>query len=104
MRFAVPQPTINQSSAVATCVPLCAQVKIAKALALREQQQRKRNLTKYIPDAAGAIFTVLAAMAGSNPKGPKRRRLQEGSSLLQQVARQEVSNSSHNQIYNKRYD
>jgi hypothetical protein len=65
-------------------------VKISKALALREQQQRKRNLTKYIPDAAGAIFTVLAAMAGSNPRGPKRRRLQEASNVLQQVARKEV--------------
>jgi acetyl esterase/lipase len=68
----------------------CLQVKIAKALALREQAQRKRNLTKYIPNAAGAIFTVLAAMAGSNPKGPKRRRLQEASNLLHQVARKEV--------------
>uniref|UniRef100_A0A383WIB7 DNA topoisomerase 6 subunit B n=1 Tax=Tetradesmus obliquus TaxID=3088 RepID=A0A383WIB7_TETOB len=70
----------------------CAQlrVKIAKALALREQQQRRRNLTKYIPDAAGAIFTVLAAMAGSDPRGPKRRRLQDSSNLLQQVARKEV--------------
>jgi hypothetical protein len=70
----------------------CLQVKISKALALREQQQRKRNLTKYIPDAAGAIYTVLAAMAGSNPKGPKRRRLQEASNLLHQVARKEVRN------------
>eukprot|EP00882_Tetradesmus_deserticola_P017410 GHRQ01018650.1.p3 GENE.GHRQ01018650.1~~GHRQ01018650.1.p3 ORF type:complete len:186 (+),score=116.73 GHRQ01018650.1:2968-3525(+) len=70
----------------------CAQlrVKISKALALREQQQRKRNLTKYIPNAAGAIYAVLAAMAGSSAKGPKRRRLQEASSLLQQVARKEV--------------
>lgn len=66
-------------------------MKIAKALALREQQQRRRNLTKYIPDAAGAIFTVLAAMAGSDPRGPKRRRLQDSSNLLQQVARKEVS-------------
>lgn len=66
------------------------QVKIAKVLALREQQQRKRNLTKYIPDAAGAIFTVLQKMAGTAARGPKRRRLQEASNVLQQVARKEV--------------
>ncbi len=33
-------------------------VKVVKALAAREQQARKRNLTKYIPNAAQAIFTV----------------------------------------------
>ena len=33
-------------------------VKIARALAAREQKARKRNLTKYIPNAAQAIFTV----------------------------------------------
>jgi len=33
-------------------------VKITKALAAREQKARKRNLTKYIPNAAQAIFTV----------------------------------------------
>lgn len=66
------------------------QVKIAKVLAAREQQQRKRNLTKYIPDAARAIFTVLEKMSESDPKGPKRRRLQQQIDILQQVARKEV--------------
>jgi hypothetical protein len=81
--------TSNESHLLPTGF-LTVQVKISKALALREQQQRKRNLTKYIPDAAGAICAVLAAMAGSSPRGPKRRRLQEASSLLHQVARKEV--------------
>jgi hypothetical protein len=54
------------------------------------EARHQRNLTKYAPDAAGAIYTVLAAMAGSSPKGPKRRRQQEASSLLHQVARKEV--------------
>lgn len=53
------------------------QVKIAKVLAQREQAQRKRNLTRYIPDAAAAIWAVLDKMAGSNARGPKRRRLQQ---------------------------
>lgn len=72
-------------------------VKIAKVLAQREQAQRKRNLTKYIPNAASAIFTVLEKMAGSNPRGPKRQRLQEqqqqqtGEELLAMVAKHEVS-------------
>ena len=34
---------------------------MVKALAAREQQARRRNLTKYIPNAAQAIFTVSAA-------------------------------------------
>ena len=42
---------------------ICAQlkVKVVKALAAREQQARRRNLTKYIPNAAQAIFTVSVA-------------------------------------------
>lgn len=72
-------------------------VKIAKVLAQREQAQRKRNLNKYIPNAAAAIFTVLEKMAGSDARGPKRRRLQEqqqqqtGQELLAMVTKQEVS-------------
>lgn len=79
--------------------PSSLQVKIAKVLAQREQAQRKRNLTKYIPNAAAAIFTVLEKMAGTAPRGPKRRRLQEqqqlhtGAELLGQVERQEVRQS-----------
>lgn len=72
------------------------QVKIAKVLAAREQAQRKRNLTKYIPNAAAAIFTVLEKMAGSDARGPKRRRLQEeqqqqtGQEVLALVENKEV--------------
>jgi hypothetical protein len=66
------------------------QAKIARAQAAREHQQRKRNLTKYIPNAAGAIWTVLSNMAATQPHGPKRRRLQEQSDVLAQVQRKEV--------------
>ncbi len=70
----------------------CAQlkVKIARAQAVREQKQRKRNLTKYVPDAANALFGVLDSMAEGEdgegageegappipPAGPKRKRLE----------------------------
>jgi DNA topoisomerase VI subunit B len=61
----------------------CAQlkVKIARAQAAREQRQRRKNLTKYIPAAANAVYGVLAAMA-DRPGGPKRRRLEAGAPAL----------------------
>jgi hypothetical protein len=75
---------------------LLLQVKISKVLAQREQAQRKRNLTKYIPNAASAIFTVLEKMAGTDARGAKRRRLQQqqqtetGQELLAMVSKKEV--------------
>jgi hypothetical protein len=55
--------------------------KIARRMAAREQAQRRRNLTKYIPDACGALWGVLQTMAEAPPAqaGPKRRRLVEAS-------------------------
>ncbi|KAL9256415.1 DNA topoisomerase 6 subunit B-like protein [Drosera capensis] len=43
----------------------CAQLKskIVKKIQAREQQERKRNLSSYIPDAANAIYDVLKEMA-----------------------------------------
>eukprot|EP00879_Flechtneria_rotunda_P009403 GHRR01009845.1.p2 GENE.GHRR01009845.1~~GHRR01009845.1.p2 ORF type:complete len:267 (+),score=119.03 GHRR01009845.1:2558-3358(+) len=69
-------------------------VKIIRVLALREQQQRKRNLTRYIPDAAAAIFTVLEKMAGTQPKGPKRRKLQQQHDILSKVQHKEISQAT----------
>ena len=51
-------------------------VKIAKKLAVKEQQQRRKNLTKYIPNAAAAIFPVLESMSENEPAGLKRKVLQ----------------------------
>jgi hypothetical protein len=39
-------------------------VKIQKQMAIREQKARRKNLTKYIPNAAAAIFTVQRAGKG----------------------------------------
>ena len=51
-------------------------VKITKRLAAKEQMQRRKNLTKYIPNAAAAIFPVLESMAENDAVGSKRRLLQ----------------------------
>lgn len=51
-------------------------VKISKRLAAREQLQRRKNLTKYIPNAVTAIFPVLESMAENEASGVKRRLLQ----------------------------
>jgi len=73
----------------------CAQlkVKIARAQAAREQKQRRKNLTKYVPAAAGAVYSVLAAMADRpGGGGPKRRRLEAGApGLLPGVASGETT-------------
>ena len=94
----------------------CAQikVKIARAQAVREQKQRKRNLTKYVPYAANALFGVLDSMAdggggegedgGENAPGavphaaaaagPKRKRLEDldnGGQMLRDVSSGKVT-------------
>ncbi|KAG4961419.1 hypothetical protein AAZX31_13G324300 [Glycine max] len=42
------------------CVQL--KSKIVKKMHAREQQERKRNLSRYIPDASGAVYNVLKEM------------------------------------------
>ena len=44
---------------------VCAQlkVKIVRQQAAREQKLRRRNLTKYVPNAAAAVFKVLQTMS-----------------------------------------
>lgn len=50
------------------CVQL--KSKIAKQQAAREQRQRKKNLTKYIPNVAAALHTVLQALAARREQAP----------------------------------
>jgi hypothetical protein len=38
-------------------------VKIAKQHAAKEQKLRRKNLTKYVPNAAAAIYKVLQSMS-----------------------------------------
>ncbi|KAK9809996.1 hypothetical protein WJX72_003097 [[Myrmecia] bisecta] len=70
------------------CVQL--KVKIAKAQAAREQKQRRKNLTKYIPNACAAVFTVLRTMADHPASGPKRHALEAAHDILRPVKRQET--------------
>jgi DNA topoisomerase-6 subunit B len=67
-------------AAVKAAVQACGvqlKAKIARAQAAREQRQRKRSLTRYIPDVAAAVMTVVKAMAAAPdaPHAEKRRRL-----------------------------
>ena len=59
--------------------------KIARAIAAKEQKLRKKNLQKYIPDCCNAIWAVLEEMAKTAPHGPKRRRLEQESDVMEKV-------------------
>ena len=53
--------------------PVCfaqLRVKIAKQQAAKEQKLRKKNLTKYIPNAAYAIYRVLQSMSETPAVSP----------------------------------
>ena len=70
--------------------PVQLKVKIMRQQAAREQKLRRKNLTKYIPNAAAAVFKVLKSMAQAPAVGSKRRRLQEEEDILEPVARGET--------------
>ncbi|GAB2276977.1 DNA topoisomerase 6 subunit B [Dionaea muscipula] len=77
-------------SAIQQC---CAQLKskIVKRIQAREQQERKRNLSKYIPDAANAIYDVLKDMAQSHAS-KKKRYEDEDAEILRQVWARSLTN------------
>ncbi|XP_054812104.1 DNA topoisomerase 6 subunit B isoform X3 [Prosopis cineraria] len=65
------------------CVQL--KSKIVKKMQAREQQERKRNLSKYIPDATGAVYNILKEMAQLHAS--KKSRLTDGNmELLRKVS------------------
>ena len=70
------------------CVQL--KVKITRQLAAREQKLRRRNLTKYIPNAAAAVFKVLQSMAEAPARGQKRKRMESANDILSAVKRHET--------------
>lgn len=65
-------------------------VKITRQQAAREQKLRRKNLTKYIPNAAAAVFKVMQSMAGAPAVGSKRRRLQAEEDILAPVTQGET--------------
>lgn len=65
------------------CVQL--KTKILKRIQAREQQERKRNLSKYVPDATGAIYDVLKEMARLHAS-KKKRYSNEDTEILNKVS------------------
>ncbi|MBA0669061.1 hypothetical protein Goklo_001914, partial [Gossypium klotzschianum] len=76
------------ASAVKSAIQQCCiqlKSKIVKKIQAREQQERKRNLSKYIPDASNAVYDVLQEMAKSHAS--KKKRYEEGDAdILQKVS------------------
>ncbi|CAN0902052.1 DNA topoisomerase 6 subunit B [Linum grandiflorum] len=64
--------------------------KILKRNQAREQQERKRNLSRYIPDATNAIYDVLREMSQSHAS-KKRKFEEEDAELLSKVSSRVVT-------------
>lgn len=76
------------ASAVKTAIQQCCiqlKSKIVKRIQAREQQERKRNMSKYIPDATNAIFDVLGEMAQMHAS-KKKRYDDEDAEILRKVS------------------
>ncbi|KAF9597877.1 hypothetical protein IFM89_021962 [Coptis chinensis] len=71
-----------QTSIQQCCVQL--KSKIVKKIQAREQQERKRNLSKYIPDVTNAIHGILSDTAQQHAK--KRRYVGEEAEVLKKVS------------------
>ncbi|KAM3324130.1 DNA topoisomerase 6 subunit B isoform X1 [Capsicum chacoense] len=76
------------ASAVKTAIQQCCnqlKSKIVKRIHAREQQERKRNLSKYIPSASAAIYDLLKQT--TNVHASKKRRYRDDhADLLKQVS------------------
>ncbi|CAA0805756.1 DNA topoisomerase 6 subunit B [Striga hermonthica] len=76
------------ASAVKAAIQQCCsqlKSKIVKRIQAREQQERKRSLSKYIPNATGAIYEVLKEVARAHAS-KKRRCEGADAELLKQVS------------------
>ncbi|KAG9156216.1 hypothetical protein Leryth_021623 [Lithospermum erythrorhizon] len=68
--------------------------KIVKRIQAREQQERKKNLNKYIPNAAGAIYEVVKSTA--ELLMAKRKRFEvEDSEVLKKVYYGEITKETY---------
>jgi DNA topoisomerase VI B subunit len=76
-------------SAIQQC---CIQLKskIVKRLQAREQQERKRSLSRYIPDATGAVYEVLKQMTEEH-KTKRKRYGEEDIVMLDKVSKQIIT-------------
>ncbi|XP_049376390.1 DNA topoisomerase 6 subunit B isoform X1 [Solanum stenotomum] len=76
------------ASAVKTAIQQCCnqlKSKIVKRIHAREQQERKRNLSKYIPSATAAIYDLLKQTTCVHAS-KKRRYRDDNADLLKQVS------------------
>ncbi|EYU46311.1 hypothetical protein ABFS82_04G054600 [Erythranthe guttata] len=81
------------ASAVKTAIQQCCsqlKSKIVKRIQAREQQERKRSLNKYIPNATTAIYDILKEMSRAHAS-KKRRYDGKDAELLKQVSAQLVT-------------
>ncbi|OVA06658.1 Histidine kinase-like ATPase [Macleaya cordata] len=85
-----------KSSIQQCCVQL--KSKIMKKIQAREQQERKRNLSKYIPDATGAIYDVLREMAQQHASKKKRYEGEDAEILKQVSARLITKQTLHDKL------
>ncbi|KAG0600570.1 hypothetical protein M758_11G044100 [Ceratodon purpureus] len=72
------------------CIQLKA--KLVRQQQAKERQQRKRNLSKYIPDVSRAIYDVLEIVSG--PVAQRPRYGPEYQDLLEKVAKREVTEAT----------
>ncbi|XP_010257405.1 PREDICTED: DNA topoisomerase 6 subunit B isoform X2 [Nelumbo nucifera] len=73
-----------KSSIQQCCVQL--KSKIVKKIQAREQQERKRNLSKYIPDVTAAIYDVLRETAHQQASKKKKQYEEKDTELLTKVS------------------
>eukprot|EP00889_Picochlorum_renovo_P003283 jgi/Picre1/30313/NNA_005677.t1 len=80
-------------SAIQNC---CVQLKkkIVRQQAAREQKQRKRNLSKYIPNVAAAVYTVLQSISERDADAKRICRGIDMSDLVSDVRRGSLSEKS----------
>ncbi|KAK6925689.1 DNA topoisomerase VI, subunit B, transducer [Dillenia turbinata] len=72
------------ASAVKSAIQQCCnqlKSKIVKKIQARQQQERKRNLSKYIPNATDALYEVLKEMAQSDASKRKRNGAEDAEVL-----------------------
>ncbi|KAH9303067.1 hypothetical protein KI387_014650, partial [Taxus chinensis] len=84
------------ASAVKSAIKQCCvqlKSKIMKRQQARERQERKRNLTKYIPDASRAIYDVLKEVV--QLRSPKRPKFGDDyDEILEKVTSREITEST----------
>lgn len=84
------------ASAVKSALQQCCnqlKTKIVKKLQARERQDRKRNITRYIPDATRAVMEVLSEMADDHAS-KRRKYIGETAELLDKLASEDITEST----------